>query len=41
MKIFTLRNFAFSATALQTTPATAFVYSPTYGACTQVTVTAK
>ena len=36
-----LRNFTFSATALQTTPATAFVYSPTYGACTQVTVTAK
>ena len=33
--------WAFGATALQTTPATVYVYSPTYGACTQVTVTAK
>lgn len=33
--------WAFAATALQSTPSTVYVYSPTYGACTQVTVTAK
>jgi len=36
-----LGAWAFGATALQATPATAYVYSPTYGACTQVTVTVK
>ena len=37
----TLGAWAFGATALQAQPATAYVYSPTYGACTQVTVTLK
>ena len=35
------RAWAFAATALQTQPATAYVYSPTFGGCTQVTVTLK
>ena len=36
-----LGAWAFGATALQTQPATAYVYSPTFGGCTQVTVTLK
>ncbi|MEI6719672.1 MAG: hypothetical protein WCO67_02825 [Betaproteobacteria bacterium] len=36
-----LGAWAFSATALSATPVTVYVYSPAYGACTQVTVTAK
>jgi len=33
--------WAFGATALQSAPTTAYVYSPTYGGCTQVVVTLK
>jgi hypothetical protein len=33
--------WAFGATALQAAPATAYVYSPAYGGCSQVVVTLK